>query len=169
MYSKLKTERFLLQQFNGELSVCVSCSSILFAIIRQKGVKHSTTCARFCCWWKFWLCFCTKVFQCNDLNRHIYITPIAFRLYLVCKTGYHYLGIINTTKHIFKNIRRLNASWRVLTQWCVPRMHTCGRWNARCFWNVETFLKVINRCLHHNKLFSCVYFCGWHRSGITQT
>ena len=48
------------------------------------------------------MCWCTKNFHWNSINRHISISAIVFRFYLVCKTSYHYLGIVKTTQHILK-------------------------------------------------------------------
>ena len=90
----------LIQQFNDTFYVCSSCGRIRFAVIRQKLMKHSMMCACLWCYFCLCMCWCTKVLQCNAFNRHRYISAIICRLYLVCKTSYHYLSIITTAQYI---------------------------------------------------------------------
>ena len=148
--------------------MCSSCCRILFYVIIQKGVKHSMKCACFWCCWNFCLCCCTKVFHLNYFNIHRSISTIVFRIYLVCKNRYHYLGITTTTLQILV----YSTEFELFTAIVEKVIGTYNfyvwkvKWKLLYLWNVETCVKVIHRCIHYNKLFSGVYFCGCHRSRI---
>ena len=93
---------FFFKQFNQNISVCSSSGSILFTIIWKMIMKHCMSCTWFCGWVYFCLGWFTEMFQCNNLNRHRYISTIIFWFYLVGKTINNPLSIIMAKKHILK-------------------------------------------------------------------
>ena len=110
-------------------------------------MKHTITCAWICCWCRFCLCWWTEVLQWNALNRNISIAVIVFILNLVCKTVYHYLGIITTTQHTLNQSTIFNDSRFMLPQWYVPIMRTSGRWNDIFNVYISPSLQVILLCI----------------------
>ena len=146
------------------------CGSILFDVIIQEGAKHKIMCAWLWCWWSFWMCCCTKVLQRNDLNIHISIDAIVFILDKVCKNGYHSL-IITMTKKYWNALQLFHASRLVLPHIYVPKMHTCGRWNAsfcisgmhKLVWKSAIYVSIITIYL-----FLYIFFM-WNISRIKQT
>ena len=117
-----------------------SCGRILIDVIRKKLTKHIMKCACLWCSCCFCMCWCTKVLQCNALNRHIYIDATVLKLYLVCKTSYHSLIIITTTQHIL--ICAVTFEYFTACVTAVISPYNVYAWKAKreilyC-WNIET-------------------------------
>ena len=88
---------FYFFKFNQTFDVRGNSGNILFAIIRQKIMKHCMTWTLFleCIYFCLWLCM--KMFHCNNLYRHRSISAVVFSLYLVVKTSNYTLSIITAT------------------------------------------------------------------------
>ena len=107
VYSTLRTNCYIALI----IRLCVWCVQHLWQnpifCHQTKIVKLSMACVWIWRWRNFWLCFCTKFLQCNVLNIHKSIAAIVFRFSFLCKTIYHFLGIITTTQ----KIEMLYAIW----------------------------------------------------------
>ena len=77
-----------------------SLQMLFFAVIWQTIVKHSIMDVIVWVWWLCLLVCGTEFFQCNNFNKHLYITTIVFIFNLVSNTGYYTLCIIWTAQDI---------------------------------------------------------------------
>ena len=93
--------------------------------------------------------------QYNLFNRQRSISIIVFILYAVCKTSFHYISIITMTQHIL--ICSMTFESFTASVSTVIILHIFYLWEVKLYrvycWNIETCVKISNRCLQHNKFF----------------
>ena len=138
--------------FSSSLKKCI-CEVVVAAyclLPSDKKVKHCMTWTLFCRWVHLFLCWFTKMFQCDTLNRHRSISTVILLLYLMGKTINYLIGKITATYHILKWFAAFKLGLKIVaivicTQYVYTRKAEHQLLNC-C--NIETFMKNINYFLH---------------------